>query len=743
MKKVEILAPAGSYESLIAAVNAGADAVYIGGAKFGARAYADNPNEDMLIKALEYAHRFGVKVYMTVNTLLKEDEISSLYEYILPYYKAGIDAVIVQDLGVLNIIREHFKNLEIHASTQMSITGAESAIQLRNMGVARVVPAREISLSEIKEIKQRADIEVECFVHGALCYAYSGQCLMSSMIGGRSGNRGRCAQTCRLPYDLYKPEGSLNSPVNNKSERYLLSCKDLSSLDLVPDLIEAGIDSFKIEGRMKSPRYTAGVVSIWRKYVDRYYNTGRKAYKVEAQDRRFLLDLFDRGGQTEGYYFKHNGKDMLTLSKKDENKRTNEDYFKYLDNKYVNSIKKLKLSAEFYAKKGEPLRLFIESKENDIRESIYNIEPQEAVNRQTDIADVKKQLLKTGNTFYEFEYIDIDMDPGLFIPIKSINEIRREGLEKIDRLLLSKYYRDISSDTNNELISSDKNKDREKSFGINIICENKAQLDAVFELDAVLSGNIAEISFDADIIEPTLWKELSFNIKERGIRANMHMPHIFRTEAKSFFKKYEKELLEAELDGIIIRSMEELPYLNNLYDKYNSYKRPQYIFDYTLYNYNSFAKEANYNLGAARLTAPLEMNISELRRLDISDMEIFVYGRVPMMVSAQCLKKSTTGCDRKSETLILKDRQKMDMPVKNRCVFCYNTIYNASPISTIGLSDNIKRLSPAVYRLYFTTEMKKEVKKILETYIRCFILGEKQDEPIQMYTRGHLKRGIE
>ena len=337
MKITELLAPAGSYESLVAAVNAGADAIYIGGKKFSARAYANNPDEDVLIKGIEYAHTFGVSVYMTINTLFKESEMDELFDYIKTYYNAGIDAVIVQDLGVFEFIRKHFKKLPIHASTQMTITGSYGAIFLKNIGASRIVPAREISLAEIKDIDSKCDIEIECFVHGALCYSYSGQCLMSSIIGGRSGNRGRCAQTCRLPYDLYENGKKLNK----SDERNLLSCKDLCSLDILPDLIESGIDSLKIEGRMKAPRYTAGVVSIWRKYLDLYNSKKRAGYKVDKKDRKLLLDLFDRGGQTEGYYKEHNGRDMIAVHEKPVNKEVNADYFEYLDKTFVEGKKVL------------------------------------------------------------------------------------------------------------------------------------------------------------------------------------------------------------------------------------------------------------------------------------------------------------------------------------------------------------------------------------------------------------------
>ena len=281
-KQVEILAPAGSYESMKAAVNAGADAVYIGGSRFGARAYAENLDEETMLKAIDYVHLHGCRLYMTVNTLMKEEELAGLFEYLNPYYMQGLDAAIVQDFGVFSYLRDHFPGLHLHASTQMTITGPYGARLLKEMGASRIVTARELSLEEIREIRDQVDIEIESFVHGALCYCYSGQCLMSSLIGGRSGNRGRCAQTCRLPYEV-KQGGR---PLNKKEERYVLSLKDLCTLDLIPDMVEAGVYSMKIEGRMKSPRYTAGVVSVYRKYVDRYLRKGREGYRVKSEAKR-------------------------------------------------------------------------------------------------------------------------------------------------------------------------------------------------------------------------------------------------------------------------------------------------------------------------------------------------------------------------------------------------------------------------------------------------------------------------
>lgn len=302
-KKVEILAPAGSFECFEAALKAGADAVYLGGGSFGARAYADNFTEEKLLEVIDYAHLHGRKIYLTVNTLLKEKELEEqLYSYLLPYYRQGLDAVIVQDVGVLEFIREYFPDLPIHASTQMTVTNVSGAKFLEKQGVERVVPAREISLEEVKEIHDGTGLEVECFVHGALCYCYSGQCLLSSLIGQRSGNRGQCAQPCRLPY----------STENLKNPSYLMSLKDICTLDLIPDLIDAGVDSFKIEGRMKKPEYVALVTKMYRRYADLYLEKGRSSYVVDDTDRQQLLDLYNRGGSHEGYYRQHNGADMVS-----------------------------------------------------------------------------------------------------------------------------------------------------------------------------------------------------------------------------------------------------------------------------------------------------------------------------------------------------------------------------------------------------------------------------------------------
>ena len=317
MKKIELLAPAASFDGRKAVIDAGADAVYMGGDKFGARAYADNFNKDDLIEAIRYAHLHNVKVHLTVNTILKENEINNdLYNYILPFYEAGLDAVIVQDMGVLEYINEHFPGLEKHMSTQTTITSSKCISIINKYNINRIVLARELSLEEIEEIKRETNVEVETFIHGALCYCYSGQCLLSSMIGDRSGNRGRCAQPCRKKYELYRD----NDCIGN--EQYLLSPKDMCGLREIHNLINIGVDSLKIEGRMKKPEYAATIVSIYRKYIDLYYKLGCgeyikyiKSYEDEVQkDIIKMQDVYNRGGFTDGYFNKHNGREMMSVN---------------------------------------------------------------------------------------------------------------------------------------------------------------------------------------------------------------------------------------------------------------------------------------------------------------------------------------------------------------------------------------------------------------------------------------------
>jgi len=312
--KVELLAPAGDWDAFTAAVENGADAVYLGGKLFNARQFASNFDSETLKKALDYAHVRGVSIYLTMNTLVADNELEQAADFVQKAYSYGIDGIIVQDLGLASLVHSLFPDLDLHASTQMTIYNAEGVLKLEELGFKRVVLARELSLDEISDIALNTKVEIEIFVHGALCICYSGQCLMSSIIGGRSGNRGKCAQPCRLPYEL---TGDTCKQGNISRKGFLLSPKDICSVYELQKILQSGVKSFKIEGRMKSPEYVGTVVSTYRKYIDSLmdFNIADEAYKVEARDMKDLMQIFNRGGFSRGYLAGKTGRDMMCFEK--------------------------------------------------------------------------------------------------------------------------------------------------------------------------------------------------------------------------------------------------------------------------------------------------------------------------------------------------------------------------------------------------------------------------------------------
>ena len=442
--RTELLAPAGSYEGLQAVVKAGADAVYIGGRMFGARAYAKNPEKDEMLEAIDYAHLHGKKIYLTVNTLLKNQELfGELYDFLAPYYAQGLDAVIVQDFGVLSFIKKEFPDLPVHASTQMAVTGPHGARLIQEAGASRIVTARELSLKEIRDIYDQTGAEIESFVHGALCYCYSGMCLFSSMLGGRSGNRGRCAQPCRLPYTAYEK----GRQMNDKNQSYLLSPKDMCTIEILPKLLQAGVYSLKIEGRMKRSEYAAGVTAIYRKYLD-LYEKNPQAYRVEAEDMQELLELYQRDGFNKGYYQVHNGKEMMAVwNQKEQNKKQNiqgkrnEVLFERLKKKYLDAKLQEKITGTLVLCADAPAVLDLDFQDTHVQVMGDTVEQAQ---RQPLTADrVKKQMEKTGQTPFAFEHLDVITDEAGFLPMQSLNELRRNGLEKLEASYLSKYRRQL------------------------------------------------------------------------------------------------------------------------------------------------------------------------------------------------------------------------------------------------------------------------------------------------------------
>ena len=421
--KAELLAPAGSLLVCKAAVFAGADAVYMGGQKFSARAFAKSSvsEEDELLSAIEFCHLYGVKLFMTVNTLFKEKELQNLTEYLDPYVEAGVDAVIVQDLGVAKDLKEAYPDLPLHASTQMTANTREAVLLLSSFGMERIVLSRELSLLDISDIYESTGAELEVFVHGAMCYSYSGACFMSSLLGGRSGNRGRCAGTCRLPYTTGGKKGNF------------LSMKDMNTLDSLEDILKAGAYSLKIEGRMKSELYTATVVSIYRKYLDMALRGER--YTVSDEDRKLLKTVYDRGGETS-YLYQHNAKDMIALTDRPFRKEE-EELTAFIRKSMEERERKLSLSMELKVKTGEVLALSLQHE--DICITVCGEQPVEkAKQRATAKEEMEKQLLKLGNSCFYAKALRIIGEEQVFIPLSALNALRREGCERVREAILSK-----------------------------------------------------------------------------------------------------------------------------------------------------------------------------------------------------------------------------------------------------------------------------------------------------------------
>lgn len=712
-RDVEILAPAGSMECLRAAVAAGADAIYLGGTKFGARAYAQNLSEEDLVQAIEYVHIHGRKIYMTVNTLLKDRELNELYAYLLPYYKAGLDGVIVQDIGAVKFIGEYFPEMPVHASTQMTITNTLGADFLKRYGITRVVPARELSLKEIRDMKKQTGLEMECFVHGALCYCYSGQCLLSSMIGGRSGNRGQCAQPCRLPYQT---EG--------KKPADLMSLKDLCTIDILPELIDAGIDSFKIEGRMKQPEYVYTVVKMYRKYADQYLKLqkegkGKSSYHVSEADKRELLATYQRRGYCEGYYYQHNGKDMVSLKRPKNGRDGSAEEKPWQDIKVqekINGI--LTLSV------GNRAKLTVSC--GDVTVECIGQEVQAAQKQPLDPARIEKQMRKTGNTEFTFDNLEILIEGNVFLPMQALNELRREGIEELTEQIQMQYRREEAGcgmktatagfDSDADGVTETAGK---KECCISASVQNKAQLDTA------VNSKIRYIYLEEDV---------EFE-REDGVQYFLAMPYIF---SENTIKRYEKMYTEIEkkYDGILIRNWESYAWL-----KRHEYQK-EIRSDYNLYIFNRKTKEELRRLGIARGTASVELNDRELARIGIEEQVFVAYGYQPVMISAGCIQKTSASCDGKGGVLSISDRYQKKFAVRRYCRDCYNVMYNSAPLFLADKAEEVHALAPAELRLDFTTESSGQVKEICHAYTLAFEKGCKTEPPMQDYTRGHFKRGV-
>lgn len=750
-KQVELLAPAGNLQCFFAAVHAGADAVYVGGDRFGARAYADNFNKEELLEAIDYGHLFHKKVYLTCNTLLKEEELLQAVDYIRPFYEAGLDGVIVQDFGALSLFKKHFPDLDLHASTQMTITGKEGALLLKQYGVCRIVPARELSLEEIKEIKAHVDIELEVFIHGAMCYAYSGQCLFSSMLGGRSGNRGRCAGPCRLPYDAFYQ----GKQVNKQKEQYLLSLKDMCAISLLPKLIEAGIDSFKIEGRMKSAEYVAGVTSIYRKYIDAYYQErgkNEKTFQIEKEDIALLKKLYVRSDLETGYFEKHHGPSMVTLGKPGYQTGSKEE-LENMTASFVKEPDKLFLEGRILLKEGQPVELFLKAKDKDGGKSVLvkGALVQTAANKPMDEAMVRKQIGKTGGTPFAFKNLEVLIEGSCFLSVKELNDVRRQALEALSKELLKPFVR-----TGKEVFRNAgtggflEQGEIPLSEAYHILVSDYEQLTAVADFLQAQEEDggkehlqIEKLSLASDIFQSRKDDILSVlkRLKERGIELSMAFPRVVR---KNTLKSLETHIWNrpemAFFSSFLTGNLELVQYF-----KENAPDKSLYG-DYSLYCFNGEAYEFLREQGLLGVCMPYEWSRHEmaamLKAYPTFLGECIVYSYIPLMESAGCILKTTGNgsyCGRGEKRAYLTDRYKKKFPVLIHCDRCENTIYNSVPYSLQKELDALKKMGIFRFRMDFTIETKEQTLKCLQEFRK----REKRQQPFLEFTKGHFGKGVE
>ena len=779
MRKVELLAPAGSIESLYAAINNGADAVYLGGSKFSARAYASNFDNETMKKAVDYCHSYGVKIYVTMNTLLKEKELNEAIKYVGYLYEIGVDALIVQDLGLVSLIQEKYSDFEIHASTQVTIHNGEGAIYFKEKGFTRIVLSRELSLEEIKHISKDLNIETEMFIHGALCVCYSGQCLMSSMIGGRSGNRGRCAQPCRMEYTLKS---------NNMGEKkaYLLSPKDMCTIENIKDIIDSGAYSLKVEGRMKRPEYVAGVVENYRKAIDKeYYN---KKFNVQ-EGKKVLLQLFNREGFSTAYLRKNIGKDMMSYKFP---KNTGVEIGKVLDNgevilkeslslgdgirfkdkgftlskilKNKQEVKKAEIGDRVTLfpkeyKKGEILyrtsskELFLSLEESikpymkkislrgevdfkvnfkiklktSFMGKIYEVEGdivEKASNKPLDKERIINALKKSGEYPYKLENIEFSAFEEGFIKIASLNNLRRELFDKILKDVTSKYRRkrDIK-----ETLKKDINLKENKELSILYTCCTKEQLKALGEL------KVKNIGVDLSLKSKD---RISLKDLEEFKDLNLYIltPEIIKEEFDLVVEEIEKA--SKYIKGVITSNAGII----------NKFKDKLYLIgDYKLNIFNSKALEF-YREDLNNVSLSLELNKKEIKEIGYKGAVLCgIYGKTELMVSEYCPIGSSFGgkckdkdcngaCMKDSFTLI--DRMNEGFKVMTD-KYCRSHILNSLPLNLIDEIKDLKAIGINEFRVDFKDESENDVIEIVNE-----IKGVKKVEG-KKFTKGHYKRGVE
>jgi len=738
-KKIELLAPGGSVASIKAAINAGADAVYVGGSSFSARASANNLNDEELADIIDYLHLRGKRIHLAINTLIKDSEIKSVYSYASKMYEKGIDAFIVQDFGVMDFLNKYLPEAEIHTSTQMAVSGSGATKMLKShTNIKRVILPREMSLDQISEIAENTDVDIECFAQGALCYSYSGMCLMSSLICERSGNRGRCAQSCRLPYTY-----------NNSRPEYPLSMKELSSLDILPLIISSGVSSLKLEGRMRGYSYVGAVTGLYRKYIDRavaILSDNNKSknpmnyYYLDKEDRGLLDRIFNRAGSTKSYFMSDIKDGMISLNNSSAN--FNEELARDVYNKY-SVLKPLKINAKIRLYAGSPASLtFLCNIDLDSIEVSVNGKDivETAKNMALSYESIYKRLKKSDDEYLVLKSLDIDSSGDVFMPVSSLNSLRREAYSLLKREIIKvrgfNHNRKSLACTDHNIpenvatkhIKSDIISD---DFNISVYIQNLNLLKSVLEKPFVNrvyveADELISLS-DDEIIT------LSDRVHKKGMEFYLAVPHIL----EEGFDLNSLTRFDYLTDGYLVRNLQALAL-------FGGEKKPV-VTDYLLYGLNRASVNYLKALGADMQTISMELNYGQILNLvkdeGMHGFEMVIYGDVVAMVSKQCVKRTHNKCNRISEIVYLNDRKGYRFAVKSNCTGCYNVIYNSKKIFLADLYEKISKTRIRNFRVDFLDENIDNVKMILDNVWLC--LGNKSDRKfLNDYSRGHFNRGI-
>lgn len=793
---IELLSPVGTRESMVSAVNAGCNAIYLGGKDFNARQNASNFTNEELKEIIKYCHLRGVKVNLTLNILYKEYEIQNVLDFVSEIYSYGADALIVQDIGIFDLIKENFKDIKIHASTQMTTHNLEGVLFMQKIGFDRVVLSRELSLDEVQDITSNSNIEIEAFIHGALCVSYSGRCLMSSMIGDRSGNRGRCAQPCRMQYKLVK---------DNKiyADDYLISPKDSSTLPIIDKLINSGIHTFKIEGRMKSPEYVSAVTSTYRKYIDKSIDqiNNNSSTKIEVSniDTKELTQIFNRGGDfITGYYEAWSSKNMISPSPKSSGIKIG------VVKSYKNNKCEIELSEDLHngdgieiwtkslphagtniskpAKAGDVISIAVYGKISkndlvfrsfdkkldvklkqtynkstrklninatlyckigkpinlelhykDINASVYGEVVQEAVTSSIDKERIISNVSKTGNTPFSLGHINAEIDNNIFISIKEINELRRNAISLLESKFSEFYSREKIRAVYNPVIIAN------STQYLTALVKNIEQFEA-----CVNTKKISRIYIE--LSENTI-KNIEYlinNAHQNNIEIYYALPNIFRKSSSEQFYAMFNKLENSDINGYLIRNYTDLKTEKTI------------ISDYTFNVYNNQSIKFLQRYFEVTTISP-ELNCKEISNLSKMNTEIIVYGKLPLMTTHQCPvglyignKSNNRHCKIKdnSNQFYLRDRKNIDFPIENDCFNCVTTILNDKPIFLLKNFKEINKLNTQFMRLSFTDEKPNQINKLIDEYYNTLI----NNKPFQdknnyfsnlIYTTGHFFKGVQ